>query len=163
MRTWKLSYSSPNFISTMSTVPFTLHFCRFTRYFRKTLFPTSSITLLNPPSLNFRRTTHRRISFSASTFSRRFSTVASASSSRGAIVSSSFPVSGCQFGTELFTYLCFFFCCRFGFWIRNRKIWCDCSWRRTRWLRSCSCFCTFGCKNSSSYSQHWQDCVAGFT
>lgn len=66
----------------MSTVPFTLHFSRFTRNLRKTLFPTSSITLFYPPSLNFRLTTRRKISFSASTFSLRFSTVTSASSSR---------------------------------------------------------------------------------
>ncbi|KAK2384893.1 hypothetical protein P8452_39707 [Trifolium repens] len=63
----------------MATVSFTIHLCRFGRNLCNTLFPTSSsITLLNPR----RRRIRRRISLSDSTFSRRFSTVATSSSSR---------------------------------------------------------------------------------
>ncbi|CAI8619162.1 unnamed protein product [Vicia faba] len=66
----------------MATVSFTLNLCRFGRNLCNTLYPTSSLTLLNPPIVKFRRKIRRRISFSVSTFSRRFSTVAATSSSR---------------------------------------------------------------------------------
>ncbi|XP_004517118.1 uncharacterized protein [Cicer arietinum] len=69
--------------ASMATVPFTLHLCRFGRnLLRNTLSPTSSITRFNPRLVNFRRKIRRRISFSASTFSHRFSTVSASSSSR---------------------------------------------------------------------------------
>lgn len=74
--------------ASMATVPFTLHLCRFGRnLLRNTLSPTSSITRFNPRLVNFRRKIRRRISFSASTFSHRFSTVSASSSSRGMRIS----------------------------------------------------------------------------
>ncbi|XP_061346846.1 uncharacterized protein LOC133292455 [Gastrolobium bilobum] len=66
----------------MATALFTLHLCHFGRNLRKTLFSTSSCTLLNPRDFTFRRKFRRRISFSGSTFSRRFSAVAAGSFSR---------------------------------------------------------------------------------
>ncbi|KAJ1387806.1 hypothetical protein SESBI_39705 [Sesbania bispinosa] len=65
----------------MTTTPFTLHLCRFGRNLCKTLFPTSSPALLNPRHITLRRKFRRGISFSGSTFSRRFSAVAAGSTS----------------------------------------------------------------------------------
>ncbi|CAK8579009.1 unnamed protein product [Lathyrus sativus] len=62
----------------MATASFTFNLYRFGRNLCNTLYPTSSLTLLNPRIVKIRR----RISFSGSTFSRHFSSVTASSSSR---------------------------------------------------------------------------------
>lgn len=66
----------------MATVSFTLNLCRFGRNLCNTLYPTTSVTLLTPRIVKFRRKIRRRISFSGSTLSRHFSSVTASSSSR---------------------------------------------------------------------------------
>ncbi|KAI5384151.1 uncharacterized protein LOC127102293 isoform X1 [Lathyrus oleraceus] len=66
----------------MATVSFTLNLCRFGRNLCNTLYRTTSVTLLNPRIVKFRRKIRRRISFSGSTLSRHFSSVTATSSSR---------------------------------------------------------------------------------
>lgn len=57
----------------MATAPLTLHLCRLGRNLCKTLFLTSSPVPRNPCGVTFRRKFRRRICFSSSSFSRRFS------------------------------------------------------------------------------------------
>ncbi|XP_057419932.1 uncharacterized protein LOC130714082 isoform X2 [Lotus japonicus] len=61
----------------MATVSFTLHLCR---NFCKTLYPTPARLSLR--DVTFRRSFRRRVSFSSSAFSRRFSAIAPGSTSR---------------------------------------------------------------------------------
>lgn len=107
----------------MATVSFTLNLCRFGRNLCNTLYPTSSLTLLNPRIVKFRCKTRRRISFSVPTFSRRVSTVAATSSSRGIRISflKLFRRQINPFSElKLFTYLCFL-CADYEFGTADEK------------------------------------------